>query len=426
MAKLLDTLQWAGLRFDEGPGTSSPFGPYIQSERLDIYQKYAEYLLLCGKAYRCYCSKERLAALRGPDGFGHYDGYCRNLSSSQRASRGSAPSVVRFRVPVGETIFRDLVFGRHKVSNALVGDAILLKSDGFPTYHFANVVDDHLMAITTVLRGQEWIPSTPLHVLLYETFGWPMPRFGHLPLLLNKDKVKLSKRNNDALVDYYRQYGYFPVSLLNFVALLGWAPRGNRELMNLEEMVEEFDVHRINHADATVDIEKLRWANRQHLQLLVTSDGGMSAMVGSLRNILPNEHQHHSDDFLAKCISLMARRVTFLHEIPETARYLLERPSYSADLIVEATQTGIIDLFNNFVTSLDFASVQHINKTIHIAAEASCITPRSALQALRFALTGSRMGAPVAETMCCLGKSETIERILLFSDFLTTTQTVNK
>lgn len=217
-----------------------------------MYRRHAEHLLQSGKAYRCFCSRERLESLRGRDGFGSYDGHCRNLSSVLRESHRGTPFVVRFRVPAGggEVAFRDVVFGRQRLSNAVAGDAVLLKSDGFPTYHFANVVDDHLMQITTVLRGQEWLPSTPLHLFLYDAFGWRPPRFAHLPLLLNKDRSKLSKRNHDARVDHYRQQGYLPIALLNFVALLGWAPRTNRELMNMQEMIEQVysqvSAHRID------------------------------------------------------------------------------------------------------------------------------------------------------------------------------------
>lgn len=219
-----------------GPGKESECGPFFQSSRIEHYKKYADHLLASEKAYRCYCSKERLTSLRDPHGNGRYDGHCRNLPSTNRSTESF---VIRFRIPSsGITRITDVVYGTAMTPNRLIDDAVIIKSDGYPTYHFASVIDDHLMRITTVMRGQEWLPSTSLHLLLYDAFDWKPPRFAHLPLLIRRDGAKLSKRQNDSFVGWYREAGYFPQALLNFVAYLGWTPRTGSEVMDLDVMAQ--------------------------------------------------------------------------------------------------------------------------------------------------------------------------------------------
>jgi nondiscriminating glutamyl-tRNA synthetase len=261
MESLLRTLNWAGIKPDEGVEFDSnnkivqvgDKGPYIQSERLDIYKKYVEELINNGHAYYCFCSKERLDEVRKvqelnkqPTG---YDGHCRNLSLTEAKKRIEAgeSAVVRMKMPhEGITKFTDLIRGVVEFQNSLIDDQVLLKSDGFPTYHLAVVVDDHLMEISHVIRGEEWLSSTPKHLVLYEMFGWQPPKFAHLPLLLNPDRSKLSKRQGDVSVEDYKNKGYLPEAMINFIAFLGWNPGGEKEIYSLDELIKEFSLDKVN------------------------------------------------------------------------------------------------------------------------------------------------------------------------------------
>ncbi|MFZ1730050.1 MAG: glutamate--tRNA ligase [Bacteroidota bacterium] len=276
---LVSTLAWAGLHFDEGPGTESDCGPYVQSERSELYRAHAQQLLEKGNAYRCFCTAEELDASRqkliAEKKDGAYDRRCRMLSETevqQRLDEGR-PFTIRLKVPmVGQMQFRDLIREDVTVHYDAIDDQVLIKSDGFPTYHLANVVDDHHMRITHVIRGEEWLPSTPKHLLLYQFFGWEPPQFAHLPLLLNEDRSKLSKRQGDVAVEDYRNKGFLPSALLNFVALLGWNPGDDREIFSLEELAAAFSLERVSKAGAVFDVEKLKWFNAQFLRALPPSE----------------------------------------------------------------------------------------------------------------------------------------------------------
>ncbi len=270
---LLRTLQWSGLEFDEGPGKGGAYGAYVQSERLDVYRKYAEELLAGGNAYYAFDTAEELDTMRKereklrlPP---KYDRRALKLSPADVKEKiaSGTPFVVRMKTPDNESIgFDDVVRGRVEFDSNLIDDQVLLKSDGYPTYHLANVVDDHLMGITHVIRGEEWLSSTPKHVLLYRFLGWEPPVFAHLPLLLNPDKSKLSKRQGDVAVEEYRQKGYLPEALDNFVAFLGWNPGDEREIFSLEDLVKEFSLERVGKSGAVFNVEKLNWLNSQHLR----------------------------------------------------------------------------------------------------------------------------------------------------------------
>jgi glutamyl-tRNA synthetase len=265
---ILDSLRWLGLNWDEGPDIGGPFGPYRQSERGDIYLRHANQLLDSGHAFRCFCSSERLDALRAeqmaaqtPVG---YDGHCLHLSQDDVAAQLAAgtPYVVRMKVPrAGTCVINDLLRGIIEIEWAQVDMQVLLKTDGMPTYHLANVVDDHLMEITHVIRGEEWISSAPKHKLLYEYFGWQMPQLCHLPLLRNPDKSKLSKRKNPTSILYYQRMGFLPEALLNYLGRMGWSMPDEREKFTLGEMVAAFDLGRVSLGGPIFDLEKLRWLN---------------------------------------------------------------------------------------------------------------------------------------------------------------------
>jgi nondiscriminating glutamyl-tRNA synthetase len=271
---LLSTLAWAGLDYDEGPVRGGPYGPYFQSQRLDLYKKHVDQLLAGGHAYRCFCTAERLEKLRAEQTAQKqnpkYDGKCRSLSVQEAGNLAlHEPYVVRMKIPPGgETIVNDIIRGEVHFQNELQDDQVLLKSDGFPTYHLANVVDDHLMNISHVIRGEEWLLSSPKHVLLYRYFDWTLPQFAHVPLLLNPDRSKLSKRQGDVAVEDYIAHGYLPQALLNFVALLGWNRGDDREIFSLAELIDSFSLERVNKAGAIFNLDKLNWMNSAYIRSL--------------------------------------------------------------------------------------------------------------------------------------------------------------
>lgn len=275
----IDTLHWAGIDFDEGPEIGGDKGPYVQSERLDLYKKYAQDLLDSGHAYRCFCTKEvcdqmreeQMAAKKAP----MYDRRCRYLSEEEIQAKLDAktPHVIRQAIPLNEIVkLEDIVRGTTKFDTNTLDDHVLLKSDGFPTYHLAVVVDDHLMDITHVFRGEEWLPSAPKHLLLYQAFGWEPPQFAHLSLILNKDRTKLSKRQNDVSTQSYIEKGYSKEGLVNFIALLGWNNSDNQEIYSLQELVEAFDTKGLQKAGAVFDLDKLNWFEWQWKRRLYLED----------------------------------------------------------------------------------------------------------------------------------------------------------
>ncbi len=285
MENMISVMKTLGIEFDEGPFINETgelkergeFGPYIQSNRLGIYKEHIQILLDKKSAYHCFCSPERLdelrkdqMALKKP---AMYDRHCRNLNGEELAAKlqesittGKNP-VVRFACPSeGETVVSDLVFGEMTFQNNLLDDQVLIKSDGFPTYHFAVVVDDHLMEISHVIRGEEWIPSTPKHIMLYQAFGWEVPAFAHMPLILNPDKSKLSKRQGDVAAEDFLQKGYLPEALVNFIAFLGWNPKTEQEIFSIQELVEQFELSKVNKSAAVFDLNKLDWMNAEYIR----------------------------------------------------------------------------------------------------------------------------------------------------------------
>ena len=271
---LISTLKECGLNYDEGPGIDGPAVPYVQSERTDLYRKHSNELLEKDFAYPCFCSEDTLAKMREEQKENNetpmYDRRCRNIPVDEAKERMKNEShVLRLKMPLeGETVFKDIIRGVIKIQNSQVDDQVLLKSDGFPTYHLANVVDDHYMGITHVIRGEEWLLSVPKHLKLYEMLGWEIPEFAHLPLLLNPDRSKLSKRQGDVAVEDFLQKGYLTEALVNFVALLGWSPGNDQEIFSMEELVQSFNLAKVNKAGAVFDVNKLQWMNGQYLRKL--------------------------------------------------------------------------------------------------------------------------------------------------------------
>jgi glutamyl-tRNA synthetase len=278
LTDIMASLRWLGMDWDEGPEAGGDYGPYLQSERLELYQKYAEQLISEGKAYRCFCTAERLDQLRKEQEAAKqssgYDRHCLNLTAEERRELESsgARSVVRFKIPPGRTLVYDQLRGELDFDNKTIDDFVLLKSDGFPTYHLANIIDDHLMKITHVMRGDEWLVSTPRHILLYQAFGWEPPKFAHLPIFLAPGGGKLSKRHGATSVKEYRDKGYLPEAVINFLLLLGWNPGTDQEMFSLEEAAKSFTLERINVSPVAFSTEKLDWFNGVYIRSLSTDD----------------------------------------------------------------------------------------------------------------------------------------------------------
>ena len=285
---LISKLYWSGLSIDEGVclengkiSEKGDYGPYIQSLRVEkeIYQKYAQELIEKGYAYYCFCSKERLDNIKAQqkaDGkIPRYDGLCRGVSVQQAKERikNGEKYVIRLKLPANrDIVFEDLIKGKITINTNDMDDQVLIKEDGFPTYHFAVVIDDHLMKITHIVRGDEWISSTPKHVFMYEAFGWDMPTFVHLPTVLNKNGKKLSKRNDDVSVEDFKEKGYLPQALINYLALVGWSPESNKEILSIEEMIEEFSFERVSKSGGVFDVDKLDWVNAQYIRKTETTE----------------------------------------------------------------------------------------------------------------------------------------------------------
>ena len=311
-----DALSWLGLETDESPLKGGKFGPYRQSERLDIYKKYIEKLVKEGKAYYCDCSEERLTKIReeqqAKKEVPHYDRKCR-----QASLKLTNKAVVRLAVPLDRvTEVQDLVRGKIVFENKNIDDQVLLKSDGFPTYHLASVVDDHLMEISHVIRAEEWLSSTPKHVLLYQAFGWELPEFAHLPLLRNPDRSQISKRKNPVAVDFYRQQGYLPEALVNFLALMGWSMPNDQEIFTLDEMISSFTFERIGTVGPVFDVQKLEWLNGHYIRALTNEEIAE-------RLVKEGFVDSYSKDEIKKYLPLVKDRMKKLSEFKDLAGYYL-------------------------------------------------------------------------------------------------------
>lgn len=329
------TLETAGLVHDEGPDKDGGFGPYVQSERMKsgIYKEYAEQLVKEGKAYRCFCTKERLEKCQADHG--GYDRHCRDLSEDEINSLMSegTPYVIRQKMPLeGKTSFSDAVYGEIEVDNSELQDQILIKADGYPTYNFANVIDDHLMGITHVVRGSEYLSSTPKYNLLYDAFSWEKPVYVHLPLINGKDEngnvSKLSKRHGSTGFEDLVKEGYLPKAIINYIALLGWCPKDNREIFTLDELCEVFDIDGISKSPAVFDYDKLLWFNSEYIKAMSDEE--------FIENAMPyfKEALGDMDVDYSKFPAILKQRTEKFTDIPEKIDFFKELPSYEKDLYI--------------------------------------------------------------------------------------------
>ncbi len=425
---MVESLIWAGIPADEGVTYDSSktltqigdSGPYIQSERLDIYKTYSQQLIAQKNAFYCFCTRERLDDLRKnqelskqPTG---YDGHCKSLDEEEIKSKlaSDTPYVVRLNMPdTGETAWTDLVRGKVTFDNALIDDQVLMKTDGFPTYHFAVVVDDHLMEISHVLRGEEWLSSTPKHIVLYTMFGWDIPTYGHLSLLVNEQKQKLSKRHGDVSVSDFRAKGYLPEALVNFVAFLGWNPGTEQEIFTLPELIEVFDFSKVNKASAVFNYEKLDWYNREWMKRLPIEE-----LADRARPYFEKAGMDTSSWNLVDLVTLGRERATTLADIPQNVRFLLEEPSYDPSLLVwkKADTSDAKEMLIQLLQLLESQTEsdwtgQGIEDAVMLWIKEHAYGVGNVLWPARVALSGLQNSPGPFDIMRVLGRDKTCDRI---------------
>lgn len=417
------TLATAGITYDEGPDKDGGYGPYVQTERMGIYKEYAQKLVELGGAYYCFCDKERLESLKDANGVHTYDKHCRNLSEEEVKRRLDAgePYVIRQKVPENVvSSYTDMVFGEISVDSADIEDGVLLKSDGLPTYNFANVVDDHLMGITHVIRGTEYLSSTPKYNLIYDAFGWERPMYMHLPPIMKDATRKLSKRFGDANFEDFIAKGYLPEAVVNYIALLGWCPKNNKEKMTMQEMIEEFDTGGISHSSSIFDEAKMRWLNGEYLKAMSPEEFEKVAKDWILKAIDGKDYD------ITELASLMQTRVDILNEIPEKLAFLNQFGEYdlamyehqkmkvNKDVAKVAVKTAI-DALKDF----DNWTADAIKEQIKSYSEQVGVKSGQVMFSMRVALTGAPVTPGGAiEMAVVLKKDETMRRLAYSLDLL--------
>ncbi|WP_394996153.1 glutamate--tRNA ligase [Emticicia sp.] len=445
---ILEALKWVGIEIDEGQGIGGPHAPYRQSERKPIYRQYADQLISAGKAYYAFDSAEELDIMRKQLEEAKVDNTSYNAVTrlqmknsltlpkdevESRIANGDA-YVIRLKVPLKEEIrFKDIIRDWVVVHSSTIDDKVLLKSDGMPTYHLANIVDDHLMEITHVIRGEEWLPSAPLHILLYKALGWKAPEFAHLPLLLKPEgNGKLSKRDGllgnfpifplewkdpftEETARGFKQDGYFPEALVNFLAFLGWNPGTEQEFFSMNELIDTFSLDKIHKAGARFMVDKAKWFNQHYLK--GKSEEEIASLIQEMRTDL-------STDFALKLVRLMKDRITFPHEIVSEVPFIFEAPTSYDEEIVNSKWNddarkamGVIKENIHNIDNEGFTS-QNIHDTIFPALEAAGIKAGKVMQAFRLAITGGGKGPDLMLTLEILGKEEVIKRIEKAVEFL--------
>ena len=417
------TLNIAGMDYDEGPDKDGGYGPYVQTERMGLYKEYAEKLVELGGAYYCFCDKERLQSIVDENGLHTYDKHCRNIPLEEAKARVAAgePYVIRQKVPEGVvSSYTDLVFGEIAVASADIEDGVLLKSDGLPTYNFANVVDDHLMGITHVMRGVEYLSSTPKYNLMYDAFGWERPTYIHLSPIMKDAQRKLSKRYGDANFEDFVAKGYLPEAIVNYIALLGWCPKTNKEKMTIEEMIEEFDVDGISKSPAIFDEAKMRWLNGEYLKAMTPDE----FYKVSLPYILKSKAGGKFNDY--EISRLMQTRVDVLSDIPEKIDFLVDFDEYDVNMYVHQKMKVDFNVAKralkvafDALAGLDDWTEDVIKEAMKSSAEVNGMKGGQVMFSVRVALTGqpSTPGGAV-EMAVVLGKEESLRRLQFSMDYL--------
>ncbi len=415
---ILSSLNWLGLKWDEGPDVGGPYGPYRQSERIGLYRQYADQLVESGHAYRCFCTPERLDAVRAKqkaEGLTtRYDGHCRALTPDivQKHLAAGDKHVVRLKVPASGTVkFEDLLRGELEFDVERVDDQVLMKTDGFPTYHLANVVDDYLMKISHVIRAEEWISSTPKHALLYRAFGWELPVFCHLPLLRNADKSKISKRKNPVSLSYYKRAGILPQTLVNYLAMMGWSFGDDKEIFSLPEMIENFDLKKISLGGPVFDLAKLTWLNQHYIQAMHPD-----AFVDYIRNEI------YSREYLLALRPLLQDRLTRFEQFPDNFSFFFNGAlSYAGLEILPKGKT--VEDFRAMLSELvelldDLYEWEHgkIHDLMNAHREKLGWKPKDYFMSVRLIATGRKDSPPLAESLELIGREMVRFRIRNYLD----------
>jgi glutamyl-tRNA synthetase len=405
--RILASLAWLGIAHSEGPDIGGKFAPYRQSERLPVYKKYVDELVEKGHAYYCFCTSERLDEMRKLQEKNHgapmYDGTCKKIPLDEAKTRVEKGEkyVIRLNVPEnGTTTFHDVVRGDISFENALIDDQVLLKSDGFPTYHLGVVVDDHLMKITHVIRGEEWISSTPKHILLYDFFGWEKPVYAHMSVLRNPDRTKLSKRRNPVWVSWFKDQGFLPEAILNYLGTLAWTYPKEKEIFTVAEMTEAFRLEDVQATAPIFNIEKLRWFNGEYLRH--KSDDELLALIYQHVNTLTQGQEAT----VRKILPLIRDRMKVLSEFESLAGFFFVRPaSFEYPL-----EKSIISALHTCLEAAewDHDSMEHDVRELTISMGKK---PKDVFMQLRIAVTGKTVGPPLLESLEILGKSETLSRL---------------
>ena len=412
------TLELCGFSIDEGPNNDKGYGPYIQSERKDIYKKYAEELVEKGKAYYCFCSEEELEAMRKRAEARKrpfvYDGRCSRLSKEKIAENlaNGIPYVIRQKMPkTGVTVVEDLIYGKIKIDNSILDDQILLKSDGFPTYNFANVVDDHLMDITHVIRGKEYLDQTAKYNLLYEAFGWEKPTYIHVAMVLGEDGNKLSKRNGDAsFMDLYNE-GFLPSSIVNYLCLLGWSPANNQEVFTMDELINNFDETRISKSSSQYDVKKLEWFNHQYIQKMPDEE-----YLAWIKKYFTKDVSNKSDEWVNRLLLIYKSHLNYGKEINELVENFFNdniEMNAEAKEFMESDQVieRVISYFKAELEKLDDWNVDVINTAINNVKNALNVKGKLLYMPIRIKASGLMHGPDLADTIYLIGKDTVIKRL---------------
>ncbi|MDT8446744.1 MAG: glutamate--tRNA ligase [bacterium] len=416
---LIRSLEWAGITFDEGPTQGGELGPYVQSERLELYRQHVDQLVDAGHAYPCFCSEEELTEMREqqlkrkqPT---RYDGRCRRLQPGEVTEKLDAgmPYVVRMKIihSKGDYYIDDQVRGQVRFAPSQIDDQVILKTDGFPTYHLASVVDDHLMQITDVIRGEEWLPSTPKHLQLYEYFGWEPPKFYHLPLLLNPDRSKLSKRQGDVATEDFRDKGYLKEGLVNFVALLGWNPGDEREIFSMDELVKEFSMSRVGKAGSVFDLQKLGWMNQQHIKLK-----SLEELMELLAPYLPEAAKALPAEQLAKMVEVSRDSLVLLSDIADRLELFLNDQAQVKDPALLATikteeSKAVYRAFLEEVASLEQLNAENFGQVMKAVQKASGQKGKALWVPMRLAITLVEHGPELPLVADIFGKERCVHMV---------------
>ncbi len=405
-SRILASLDWLGIPHQEGPDVGGPYAPYRQSERLESYKTYAEELIAKGHAYYCFCTPSRLEEMRKGQEAAHkppmYDGLCKTIDPKEAGKRAANGEkyVVRMNVPDdGVTTFTDLIRGEISFENALIDDQVILKSDGFPTYHLGVVIDDHIMKITHIIRGEEWIPSTPKHILLYTFFGWDIPKIAHVSVLRNPDRSKLSKRKNPVWVSDYKAKGYLPEAIRNYLASLAWSYPDGRDIFSLEEMIAVFDISQLKTSAPIFDVEKLRWMNGEYIRKM--SDTELMDMIYAFDAAIPKQ-----DDLMKNILPLVKERMKTLAEFKTLSEFFFEKPKE----FERPVKKELLGIATNALGSCEW-NHDAMEIAIRNAAEKAEAKSRDVFMELRLAVTGKTVGPPLLESLEVLGKEETLKRL---------------